>query len=141
MIQKQKFRHKPDEGQFGDCHRTCVAVVFGVDKELVPHPYKNGEIDGDDAWTVIDKWTIDNFGVKSFCVLYPGDLERDEVIKSVSIMNKDMPFLLSGTSRTGVGHFVVCMNNEIVCDPADSGIVSPSGDYWWIHVFSVDGNL
>lgn len=37
--QKQAFLHKPEEGVYGDCYRTCIACLLGIDRDAVPHFY------------------------------------------------------------------------------------------------------
>lgn len=34
---KQKYRHDPENGVFGDCYRTCLAYILGFDRDSVPH--------------------------------------------------------------------------------------------------------
>ena len=34
---KQKYKHDPDNGIFGDCYRTCLAYILGLDRDDVPH--------------------------------------------------------------------------------------------------------
>ena len=37
-LQKQLFPdHNPDEGKFGDCYRTCIAILLDMDAADVPH--------------------------------------------------------------------------------------------------------
>ena len=36
-FQKQANRHDPENGIFGDCYRTCLAGLLGVDRDSVPH--------------------------------------------------------------------------------------------------------
>jgi len=31
--QKQANRHLPEEGLYGDCHRTAIAVLLGLDRD------------------------------------------------------------------------------------------------------------
>ena len=37
--QKQLYRHKPTEGSYGDCWRTCLACILDRNPETIPHYY------------------------------------------------------------------------------------------------------
>ena len=37
----QEFRHDPDNGVIGDCWRTCIASVLGLERSRVPHFMKD----------------------------------------------------------------------------------------------------
>lgn len=36
-FQKQLVQHNPDEGRWGDCFRTCIAILLNMDAADVPH--------------------------------------------------------------------------------------------------------
>jgi len=36
-LQKQAFRHDPSNGMYGDCHRTAIASILGVERDTVPN--------------------------------------------------------------------------------------------------------
>jgi hypothetical protein len=89
---KQLFRHKPDEGVFGDCFRTAIACILELDAiptEDVAHAL---------------------FCAKTF--------------------SDGLPYIFSGTSRTGVNHAVIGQGDQIIHDPSltDAGIIGPCDD-------------
>lgn len=138
LIQKQKNLHKPEEGIFGDCFRTCLAVLLGVDAEEVPHFLKTGKFEDQ----LYIEWLNAN-DLHLLRVTFPGEYKLEQILITGSVMSGDMPYLLSGFSRSGCNHVVVCQGIEIVCDPSltDAGIVGPmQNDYadgikeeWWVE--------
>lgn len=134
-FQKQKFLHKPDEGIFGDCIRTCLAILMDLDAEDVPHFFATGTFDQD----AYDAWLRDN-GLHVITVTFPGETPQENVMFTADRMGGGLPYMLSGHSRTPSNHVVVAQGNEIVCDPSltDSGIVGPmknpdGSTVWWIE--------
>lgn len=135
---KQQFRHKPDEGIFGDCHRTAIAVILGVDPLELPHEHR--KMDGDEFSAMYDQWLSDH-GVQRISVPFPGEgLTVDQALAVPMNWNASLPCIFGGTSRTGVNHSVVVLGGKIFCDPSltDAGIVGPcdDGHYWvdWLVV-------
>ena len=49
--QRQLVAHDPGEGRYGDCQRTCIAVILGLDAADVPH-----FVDDPAATTDSDLW-------------------------------------------------------------------------------------
>lgn len=132
---KQLFSHRPAEGQYGDCHRTCIACLLDVLPAEVPHPYLNGSVSAEEANEVLDFWLYERFGLRQVHMVYGGKAVLGEMLKVISGLNPGLHFIVSGTSRTGCNHFVIACDGEIIHDPStsDSGIVGPCDDgLWWI---------
>jgi len=134
-FQKQKFHHKPDEGVFGDCFRTCLAVLLGVDADEVPHFLRSGTFDDAEY----EQWLKSN-ELHLIRVTFPGETPQENVMFTADQMGGGLPYLLSGYSRTPSNHVVVAKGNEIICDPSltESGIVGPmrhdnGSQDWWIE--------
>lgn len=133
---KQRVKHDPASGKFGDCFRTALASILDIeDVGNVPHFFENGET-ADEAWARIDPWLTD----QGFCMVaipYPGNLTRLEVCQGFGGSNPNVYYLLGGSIR-GVNHIVVCCNDEIVCNPAmypeglDGPVVEPG--VWHVAV-------
>jgi hypothetical protein len=124
--QRQRFRHKPDEGTFGDCHRTAVACLFNIDADTVPH-FGDGLPEPAEFNRRIDVWLAER-NLRQVTVPFTCDFH--ELMVAMGQISPNVPYLLGGTSSTGVNHTVVCINSEIVCDPSqtDAGIMGPMDD-------------
>lgn len=140
--QKQLINHDPENGLYGDCHRTAIAVVFDLDAADVPHfmDGTTGKGAAPEASKAVERWLAER-GIVPINVLFHGSLTPEEVVETVKNSNPERPgivFLLGGESRTKVNHTVVCCDGAIVCDPSqvDAGIIGPCDDgYYWVTFF------
>lgn len=138
--QKQLYRHRPEHGEIGDCHRTAIACLLDMRPEDVPH---FGELDWDfEKGTWKEQCTFNDHvrqflatvGLAQVDVAWGG--ESLEVVLDVQgRINPTAYYILGGHSRTGVNHSVVGQGSKIVWDPSldDSGIIGPTepdGIYW-----------
>jgi hypothetical protein len=132
---KQLFRHRPHEGQIGDCHRTAIACLLDMEPETVPHfGAKDFEVGIEKCTQVeeVDAWLAER-GYAQVHIAFGGELE--DVLASVGALNPKAYYLLGGWSRTGVNHTVIGCGNRIAWDPSqnDAGIVGPCSDgYFWV---------
>lgn len=133
---KQQYRHDPDNGVFGDCHRAALATVLDLDIEDVPH-FADGN-PGDDVFQARVRDFLAIHGLRCIDQIYQAELS--DILHSISRINgPDLVYLLGGASRNGTHHTVICQGGKIVWDPAmdESGIVGPCHDgYYWITMFS-----
>lgn len=118
---KQKFRHRPTEGIWGDCHRAAIASIIGLPLESVPHFGEGGPSDEEFVRREVD-WLLSQ-GLVPVTIWFNCGLP--DVFAYQAKYNSGVYYLLGGTSRTGVDHTVVCLDDKIVHDPSldDSGIV------------------
>lgn len=138
--QKQLIGHDPEDGRWGDCYRTCVAVIMDMDAADVPHFCEGGSHDGAE---LCRDW-LSQFGLSHWTQYYDTDVTLDQVLHTNAILNPGVPFILSAEGPRGVNHSVVCLDGEIVCDPYTGGpnenalvgpAIGPQGEcYWWIEV-------
>lgn len=129
--QKQLFLHNPPE-TIGDCERTAIACLLDLPVTEVPH-FGQHYWDNPDAFNRAEDEYLLSVGYVRAQVPYNHPL--DEVLGSMRFCAPDVYYLLSGTSRTGVNHTVICLNDTIVWDPStiDSGIVGPCSDgHYWV---------
>lgn len=141
--QKQLYRHNPEQGVYGDCHRTAIAIVLDLDAEDVPHFmdgnfYRKGG--GPKANDLFEAW-LNERGIATISFPFPGE-SLARVLDTIAACNplSKPAFLLLGTSRTGVNHCVVACDGEIVCDPSldDAGIIGPCDDgHYWVTFFGL----
>lgn len=139
--QKQLFRHRPQDGVYGDCHRTAIAIVLDLDAADVPHFMDASAYAGsaEDAHDRCEAW-LNERGIATINILFPGAVPVEEILTTIAACNpRGRPaFILGGTSKNGVNHSVVACDGEIVCDPSqnDSGIVGPCDDgFYWLTFF------
>ena len=127
-LQKQRNLHDPENGIHGDCDRACLASMLGLPIGDVPHFFDgvNTSEECVAAYKTRKKWLNDR-GVTYIQVKIVGDEDYEKVIRSTSYENPGIPFLLVGESRNGTTHVVICLDGEIIHDPAldNSGIIGP----------------
>lgn len=134
--QHQKFKHDPDNDIFGDCHRTAIAMLLDMDRDLVPHFgfRARGDIEFHDR---VDDW-LESIGMTQISVCCTGNLSQDSVLDHVDAMNgPGLVFLLGGKSPRGdFNHTVVAGDGRMLLDPHPSGdgLAGPCvpSDLWWI---------
>lgn len=133
---KQLFRHEPHKGIYGDCHRAAIACVLDLRPEDVPHFGEHGD-DDPVAWTREVNEFLALHGMTSLAIPFPGD-DLKAVLHCVSTVNPGVYYLLTGKSRTGTNHNVVCLDGRIIHDPSldDAGIIGPCNDgLYWVQFF------
>lgn len=140
--QKQLISHDPDKGKWGDCYRTCVAVILDMKAGDVPH-FCDG---GGGGITKSREWLAKQ-GLAPFTCYYPGDnVSLEQIMLTNERLNVGVPYILTGLGPRGVNHSVVCVSGEIVCDP-HCGTPSPTGlsgpalgsdgsRFWWVEVIA-----
>ena len=134
---KQGNLHRPDEGIYGDCHRACVASILERPLESVPHFWADGLTAVDESWGRLHAWCTEN-GITYLFFGFP-----DDPRPYMAAWNPGLYYILVGTSKNGVGHSVVCFDDEIVHDPSldQSGIIGPveqaDGAVWWVEVLGL----
>lgn len=134
--QKQLYRHDPDNGVWGDCHRTAIAMVFDLPAEDVPH-FVHGWPSAAEVNEAQERW-LRARGMTAVNILFDVK-DHTEVLDHMHAMQGgDFCYLLSGISRNGTGHVVAC-RGRMMFDPAldDSGIVGPHDDgFYWVTIFA-----
>lgn len=134
VAQKQANRHRPEEGIYGDCHRTGIAMILGLPRDEVPH-FLHDDPGADIFRERVAAWLAER-GKFGLFMIFDGGTKLDDVLRSVDHLNPGVPFILGGESRTGVNHSVVCQDGRIVADPSltDAGIVAPTQPdrHWWV---------
>lgn len=136
---KQRFKHNPEGGVWGDCHRASIATVLGLDLDDVPH-FADGGCSGEE-FARREREFLASRGIASISL--PVSLAESssygDLLAMVAQQNgDDFVYLLGGTSRTGVNHTVVCRGSQIFNDPSltDAGIIGPCADgYFWLTFF------
>ncbi len=136
-LQKQRYRHDPPK-TYGDCHRTCLAMMLGTDRDLVPHFYHLTS-DEDEVPGMYDAWLRDCWGCAVGRYVYEGDGDPRDIVRTLGTMNGELPFLLLGTGHAGVGHSIVIAGGKtydpsLVCPEGEFPLVGPYEDDYYYHV-------
>lgn len=135
---RQMFEHKPNEGQFGDCQRTAMAMVLGMKQTDVPNfgeYYSEPEL-----WAIAMTEFLDEWGLFSIDVPMLGSTPMEDAIRCMRMWTGNQPFIFSGRSVGGTNHAVVIDHTGIMIDPAGRAVplVGPGTDgYWWFQAFGV----
>jgi len=131
---KQRFRHRPELGEFGDCHRTALACLLELEPEDIPNfgQWYDYNVHGSRFQNECAAFLASR-GLKVVDVAYNCTLE--DMLTTLGSLNPDAYYLLGGQSRTGLNHTVVGKGGAIIWDPSldDAGIVGPcqpAGMYW-----------
>ena len=131
--QKQLYRHKPAEGMIGDCWRTCLACLLDLTPASVPHFVALAGVENSEGSRKLSLEWLATKGLTMVEVPYNAALE--DIQRMQGGLNPGVHYLLSGNSRTGVGHSVIGCGDSIAWDPSldDAGIVGPMDDgHYWI---------
>lgn len=121
--------HDPENGTWGDCYRTCIAMLLNMDPADVPHFCHEDppEEEVDDA---VDAF-LATYGFEMLWFVYADRLTN--VKRFMSKVNGDGYVLLLGRTKGGDSHCVVLHGDEIV-DPSPGGIgisyPCDDGNYW-----------
>jgi hypothetical protein len=135
---KQRNRHRPEEGIYGDCHRTCIAMLLDLEPEEVP----NFAARAPDQWVefhgLFEDW-LNARGLATLSVIFEGSVGLGAVLHHMRVINPGTFYILGGLSRSGCGHSVVGLGDQIIADPSlsDAGIVGPMEDGYYYLTFLI----
>lgn len=101
--QKQGFRHDPTNGIQGDCYRTAIACVLGVDRDSVPHSHD--EMTGPENEIFIDAWLRPQ-GLRRIYIPVLGD-DFKEVANAMYQRGGGLPVIITGRGPRNVNHVIV----------------------------------
>lgn len=131
---KQLIKHDPDNGAYGDCHRTCIASLLNIRPEDVPHFCDHSAND----WKERQRDWLASHGLITAAIPISGDFDLAWLLESLRNVSPGVPFILGGTSSLGCNHSVVVMDGVIASDPSGNGISGPCDDGWrWLELISV----
>jgi hypothetical protein len=141
--QLQSIRdHNEDSSQFGDCHRTCIAMILDLDRDEVPHFMDgvpmNAPADSPEylAAEAAERAWLAERGLTPVYVAYDGSIGLDELLTVLAVTVKDAAVILGCTSSSGVNHSVVYYRGSIY-NPNINTIAGPMRDgFWWVTIYS-----
>ena len=132
--QKQLFKHNPPE-TFGDCHRTCLACLLDLSVEEVPN-WAEKYWEDTATWDVEEDLFLSQHGLSKLTIAFNGSDGLEPVLAHMGQLNANRYYLLTGESKNGTNHVVICLGGKIIWDPAidNSGIVGPATDgFFWLN--------
>ena len=136
---QQLITHDPTQGRYGDCWRTCIAMILDYESPIdVPH-FAEMSLSGEQIDVLTNEWLSE----KGFALASIVFREDEHPWDWMKIMNPHVPMILLGQSGIGeINHCVVCLGGEVWHDPNGSGVVGPciddgDGRFWWIYMISV----
>ena len=132
----QQYEHNPVEGVYGDCHRACIASILELGIEDVPHFFFDN-CDGDTFYQRVREW-VKLQGYSYFEVSFEEDPREWMKMK-----NPDVYYILGCSLSSGVGHSVVCLNDQIVHDPLnqETGQIGLLDGHYWIDIIGAGKSL
>lgn len=136
---KQEFAHDPDgEGTYGDCFRTCIAMMTGMERDQVPH-FMHPEEPDFYGWQGCRRW-LERFSLTLSMYAYQGDLDWEGILSVTANQNAMCPTMICGARETGTQHVVVALDGTLWCDPlwgdeeGSPGLdrASDEDGVWWL---------
>lgn len=129
----QLINNDPENGQYGDCYRTCIASILEIEPEKVPHFYQTGE---PGSLEKVRDWLY-----KYDCYLIDVAFRNNNIIELLRMLNssyRNIYCIISGQSDRGYDHACVLYNGEIIHDPHPSkkGINRPCSTGYY-HVEAI----
>jgi len=123
---KQLFLHDPDNGQYGDCWRTCIACLMDIEPEEVPHFLEDGT-EFAEGMANANRW-LNARGLFYVTFAFYGEL--NSLFHCMKAWNPGVYYMLLGTSPRGTSHVVIGYEDTIAHDPhpEGGGIVEPVKD-------------
>jgi hypothetical protein len=132
----QRIEHKPEEGQYGDCTRACIASLLDIYPEFVPHFASDGVPDPDKFWAKVQDFLREH-GVQRVTIPFKADTVA-EVLKAMGGLNPGIYYML-GVGSPKANHSVIACGGEIVHDPggySDPSCFTPCDDgFIWVDYF------
>ena len=136
---KQSIKHDPDNGKWGDCYRTCIAMVMNLDPATVPHFYDpNADCRG---LAGARDW-LSGWGYGIIQIAYPPDMTWTAILEQTADTAPGCPLISSGMGPRGNNHCVVVIDGKVFCDPfsgeADQNPFTGPAEhdresYWWLE--------
>jgi hypothetical protein len=131
---RQLFCHAPENGTYGDCHRTAIACLLDLQPQDVPHFYQlkvEAQQRGEEFdWRAEVERFLNSKGYTGVDITYASSL--NELFDYMAAVNPRSLYLLGGASPRGWNHTVICRgggfewdphpDSDFVIGPLDSGL-------------------
>lgn len=148
--QLQRYRDRFD-GHFGDCHRTCIAMLLNMDRDDVPHfmedcpPGEGAESPASIAAQQAEFDWLEQHGIAPVYIPFMPDMSLDVLTEQMGRFARNAPVILGCSVGGVVNHSVVLYEGKIhdplLRDGDEPPAYQPAIEgYWWITVYSVHNN-
>ncbi|MBL4656293.1 MAG: hypothetical protein JKY33_10775 [Bacteroidia bacterium] len=142
---KSSITHDPEQSQWGDCFRTCLACLLDYPNPLnVPHffDFKDrgfSEQEANNSFDRASEWLLMNHRMHH--VIIPWTFENlTQLLEHTNNAFPNVTFMLVGQSKIS-NHVVICKNGKIIHDPSNSAespyLFGPCDDGFWRTEFLV----
>jgi len=142
----QMIRHDPENDNWGDCFRTCIACLLDLDCPMqVPHVMHGVDDDAKAATALarMNKWLGDVWGLKFVEMPFTSDdISPAEFLKSAAAyIGDDQRYIVTAQGTLGVAHTVICKGDQLEHCPAGrdiDGLTGPvldtttGGKFYWL---------
>ena len=135
---EQLILHDPDQGQWGDCFRACIASFVDQPIEEVPHVFDEGRR-ADEAYPILDTY-LGSLGYRHALIAFQAH-HRREVLDMMETTNPNVYWIFHGMSPRNQNHVVICKGGFCIHDPhPDGGGVTEKCDdgYFWASFITRD---
>ncbi len=141
--QRQRFIHRPETGQWGDCHRTAIACLLDIPVQASPHfigEYERrerlkamGDEMGEYSWRDEQEKFLNAIGYTCVTVGWQGTTALSALLEYFDVVNPGRYYILVGQSPRGTNHSVIACGGELVWDPHPEGgfLVGPMDNGVW----------
>lgn len=141
--QLQKYLFNDGSGRFGDCHRTCIAMIFDMERDDVPHFMANvppnEPADGEQSKLATEAeraWAKAMFNMVPVSVPFHGSDPLESVLMTLGNCFAGTAVILGCQSANG-NHSVVVYDGEIYNPHGEGTIVGPMRDgWWWVTIYA-----
>lgn len=113
---KQLYKHAPEDGQYGDCHRTALAAILNVPQESVPNFGEH--YDCHENFVAAETEWLHSQGLASFTAPYSAKTTTlSQLLWSLKHHAPNIPVVVIVATERGLAHSIIACNGKIVLDP------------------------
>ena len=143
--QLQAFLHDPARGVMGDCYRTALACVLGVDRDLVPHTH--ADLTGQEHLDETGAW-LHSQGLRR--IVIPVHATTLEEVATIHTRSDGLPLIVTGCGPRHTNHVVVVYGphdiwcpilGEVAPEVALLGPARPTDYFWAEWIVKKPGNI
>lgn len=129
-------------GQFGDCHRTCIAMILDMDRDQVPHFMEGlpGDLSSESpeylAAEAAERAWLAERGLTPVYVAFDGSNTLEHLMQVLGVTMRDAAVVLGCSTIGGGNHSVVFYRGDLY-NPNLNTIAGPMRDgMWWVTIYA-----